>query len=157
MGQNHVSFVEKYPFYGLFYLEILLSDCSCFNHCLVEAPNPLVVPLESSSVTKARRTKLWFSQAEVRGILGRGEGESGECGGEGEGEEMERAVEAFKKKGGQLWERQGGRQAAENDKVARELGLLAVYVRLILCNAFLLALLPSRRVGMVFTCTHASV
>ena len=83
-------------------------------------------------MAKARRTKLWFGQAEVQGILGRGEGESGEGGGEGEGEEMERAVEVFKMKGGQLWERQGGRQDAENDKIARELGLSAVYARLIL-------------------------
>ena len=68
-------------------------------------------------MTKARRTKLWFSQAGVQGILGDGgDGEEGE-GGE---EEMERAVEVFKMKGGQLWEREGGEGETKND-VAREL------------------------------------
>ena len=65
---------------------------------------------------KARRTELWFSQAGVRGILGRTE-EEGEEGKE-EGEEVERAVRAFKKKGGQLWERERehGREMAMDGK-----------------------------------------
>ena len=81
----------------------------------VGGPNPLVVPLESAQASRARRTQLWFSQAGVQGILGKGEGEGeGEGGGEEEGrgeeEELERTVAAFKQKGGQLWEREGGRK-----------------------------------------------
>ena len=84
---------------------------------LTEAPNPLVVPLESSLAAKARRTKLWFSQAGVQGILGTRGGGGEE---EGGGEEIEKAVEAFRMKGGRLWEREGGQDTAIDD-ATREL------------------------------------
>lgn len=58
-------------------------------------------------MSKARRTQLWFSQAGVQGILGETE-EGGER--DGEGEDVERTVKAFKEKGGQLWEREGGKK-----------------------------------------------
>ena len=67
-------------------------------------------------MAESRRTQLWFSQAGVQGILGSGEGVSG---GGGEGEEIERAVEAFRVKGGQLWEREE-RTVTEPDRT-REL------------------------------------
>ena len=86
-------------------------------HCIIlplltDGPNPLVVPLESTSVSKARRTRLWFSQPGIQGMLG-GMGE-----GEGEGEEEEeRTVKAFKEKGGQLWEKEKtGEQGRETEK-----------------------------------------
>ena len=63
-----------------------------------------MVPLESSSVSKARRTQLWFSQSGIRGILG-GDVEGEERRGEEEEKEEERAVIAFKTKGGHVWER----------------------------------------------------
>lgn len=75
-------------------------------------------------MAKARRTKLWFSQAGVQGILGTGDGEGG--GGEGEGEEIERAVEVFKMKGGQLWEREGGRDGTQENAI-RELSITVYY------------------------------
>ena len=75
-------------------------------------------------MAKARRTKLWFSQAGVQGILGTGDGEGG--GGEGEGEEIERAVEVFKMKGGQLWERERG-QGGTQENATRELSITVYY------------------------------
>ena len=67
---------------------------------LTDAPNPLVVPLESSKESKSRRTQLWFSRAGLQGILG------GALGEKGEGEEEERAVRVFREKGGQVWEKE---------------------------------------------------
>ena len=66
-------------------------------------------------MAKVRRTRLWFSQSGVQGILGTG-GEVGEGGGEGGGEreEIERTVEVFKMRGGQLWEREGGHNTEPN-------------------------------------------
>lgn len=55
-------------------------------------------------MSKARRTQLWFSREGIQGILG-GVGKCGEEGEEEERGEVERAVKAFKERGGRLWER----------------------------------------------------
>ena len=88
------------------YINHYSSDTSRF--LLADAPNPLLVPLESSVVSKARRTQLWFSRAGLQGILGGDQGEEEE-------EEEERAVRVFQEKGGQLWDKEG-QEGGDNKK-----------------------------------------